>query len=108
MCSSFCPHITEELWEKLGNKDFISNAEWPKGKIVKQEISQNNPTSKIIEEIKSIQNKLNSSYEKIYVYVLPFELSSINQSKIKNTFKKDVTIFAVNDSKKYDPKNLPL
>ncbi|MBT3642925.1 leucine--tRNA ligase [archaeon] len=105
LCSSFCPHITEELWEKLGNKDFISNAEWPKGKIVKQEISQNNPTSKIIEEIKSIQNKLNSSYEKIYVYVLPFELSSINQSKIKNTFKKDVTIFAVNDSKKYDPKN---
>ncbi len=26
----FCPHITEELWEKLGNKSFISLASWPK------------------------------------------------------------------------------
>lgn len=23
------PHIAEELWEKLGNKEFISNASWP-------------------------------------------------------------------------------
>jgi len=26
----FCPHITEELWEKIGNKEFISSADWPK------------------------------------------------------------------------------
>ena len=26
----FCPHITEELWEKLGNEPFVSIAEWPK------------------------------------------------------------------------------
>ncbi len=26
----FCPHITEELWDKIGNKPFISLAEWPK------------------------------------------------------------------------------
>ena len=26
----FCPHITEELWEKLGNKDLISLSSWPK------------------------------------------------------------------------------
>ena len=24
------PHIAEELWERIGNKEFISNAEWPK------------------------------------------------------------------------------
>ncbi|MBT4869947.1 MAG: class I tRNA ligase family protein, partial [Candidatus Diapherotrites archaeon] len=28
--SPFCPHIAEELWEKIGNKPFISNAKWPK------------------------------------------------------------------------------
>ncbi|MDD5178148.1 MAG: leucine--tRNA ligase [Candidatus Nanoarchaeia archaeon] len=28
--SPFAPHITEELWEKLGNKEFISTAKWPK------------------------------------------------------------------------------
>ncbi len=25
----FCPHITEELWEKIGNEPFISLASWP-------------------------------------------------------------------------------
>ncbi len=28
--SPFCPHLAEELWEKIGNKPFISNSEWPK------------------------------------------------------------------------------
>jgi len=28
--SPFCPHIAEELWQKLGNKEFISLAKWPK------------------------------------------------------------------------------
>jgi leucyl-tRNA synthetase len=26
----FCPHLTEELWEKIGNKPFISLDSWPK------------------------------------------------------------------------------
>jgi len=26
----FCPHLSEELWEKIGNKPFISNTPWPK------------------------------------------------------------------------------
>jgi leucyl-tRNA synthetase len=26
----FCPHITEELWKKIGNKPFISKEKWPK------------------------------------------------------------------------------
>ncbi len=25
----FCPHITEEFWEKLGSRDFISLSKWP-------------------------------------------------------------------------------
>ncbi|MFC1768195.1 leucine--tRNA ligase [Nanoarchaeota archaeon] len=25
----FCPHITEELWEKIGNKPFLSQEKWP-------------------------------------------------------------------------------
>ncbi|MFC1696718.1 leucine--tRNA ligase [Nanoarchaeota archaeon] len=28
--SPFCPHVCEELWEKLGNKEFISQQKWPK------------------------------------------------------------------------------
>ncbi|MGM5484913.1 MAG: leucine--tRNA ligase [Nanobdellota archaeon] len=25
----FCPHLTEELWEKIGNEPYLSLAEWP-------------------------------------------------------------------------------
>ncbi|MBN2459244.1 leucine--tRNA ligase [Candidatus Woesearchaeota archaeon] len=31
LMAPFTPHIAEELWEKLGNKPFISNAKWPVG-----------------------------------------------------------------------------
>ena len=30
LMSPFTPHICEEMWSKLGNKDFISLAKWPK------------------------------------------------------------------------------
>ena len=30
LLNPFCPHLTEELWNKLGNKQFISNTNWPK------------------------------------------------------------------------------
>lgn len=30
LIAPFCPHISEELWQKLGYKEFISLAEWPK------------------------------------------------------------------------------
>jgi leucyl-tRNA synthetase len=29
MLTPFCPHLCEEIWEKLGHKDLISLAEWP-------------------------------------------------------------------------------
>jgi len=29
LISPFTPHLAEELWEKLGNKGFISTAKWP-------------------------------------------------------------------------------
>lgn len=30
LLSPFCPHTAEELWEKIGNAEFISREEWPK------------------------------------------------------------------------------
>ncbi|MDP7457405.1 MAG: leucine--tRNA ligase [Candidatus Woesearchaeota archaeon] len=35
LIAPFAPHIAEELWEKLGNKKFISLAAWPKADIKK-------------------------------------------------------------------------
>ena len=36
LLSPFCPHIAEELWEKIGMKGFISVAEWPKYEEIKE------------------------------------------------------------------------
>ena len=35
LLNPFCPHLTEELWEKIGNKQFISNTNWPKPNLKK-------------------------------------------------------------------------
>jgi len=29
LLNPFCPHVTEEMWEKLGNKKYVSLAKWP-------------------------------------------------------------------------------
>ena len=29
MVAPFAPHIAEELWEKMGQSGFVSNAKWP-------------------------------------------------------------------------------
>ena len=30
ICHPLAPHLTQELWEELGNKDYVTFAEWPK------------------------------------------------------------------------------
>lgn len=30
MLNPICPHITEEWWEQIGNKEFVSTSSWPK------------------------------------------------------------------------------
>lgn len=29
MISPFAPHISEQLWEMLNNKEYVFNAKWP-------------------------------------------------------------------------------
>jgi leucyl-tRNA synthetase len=50
----FCPHITEELWHKLDQKEFISLAKWPKYDI-----------SKIDEKIDALEEMINQIQEDV-------------------------------------------
>ena len=108
----FCPHITEELWEKIGNKGFISLEEWPVSddkKIDSKFDKQEEAMEKVIEDILNIQKIVEARGEKkqkVYVYVLPNEKEFYNVSEIKTRVGKDVKVFAVNDAKKYDPKGI--
>jgi len=97
----FCPHITEELWEKIGNKSFISLAKWPvadEKKIDESFEKQEEFVKKLKSDIEQIKKLTKKKNPKVYVYVLPNEL------KIYVGIK-EINLFAVNDKKKYDPEN---
>jgi len=104
----FCPHITEEFWEKLGNKNFLSLEKWPKAnkkKINKFFEKQDQEIEKLISDINQIL-KLVKNKDKIYVYVLPNEKELYDEELINKKFEKNVSIFTVNDKNKYDPSNM--
>lgn len=100
-----CPHIAEELWKKLGHKDFISTSDWPTydEKKLKVEKKEENLGEKISERVKEILEKI--SGEKVFVYVMPFEIGKIDEKEVSEAVGKEVRIFATNDMKKYDPQN---
>ncbi len=107
LLNPFCPHITEELWEKLGNKGFISNSVWPKSEEIKiKENLKKDLYEKAIENVFEVVKKVETRGEKIskvYLYVLPFELEKYNPENLKKKFGKEVFIYRVNDAKKHDP-----
>ncbi len=106
LLSPICPHITEDLWAKLGNKNFISVSSWPKvdtKKIIGKRLVGVDLNSKIVDRIKEI---VKENTEKVYVYVMPFELGKVDADKISKKVGRDVGVYAVNDSDKHDPENM--
>ncbi|MEM3074400.1 MAG: leucine--tRNA ligase [Candidatus Pacearchaeota archaeon] len=106
----FCPHITEELNEKLGNKKPIYLSDWPiSEKIDESLLKAEKELEKTIEDITHIINLIkvreNKEPSKIYIYVIPNEVKNYNEEQIKNRFNKEVKIYSVNDKNKYDPLN---
>ncbi|MEK6906588.1 MAG: leucine--tRNA ligase [Nanoarchaeota archaeon] len=110
----FCPHITEELWHKIGNKTFISLEKWPvadESKIDELLEKQEQAVEKLAEDINHIVNlvkeKQNKIVTKSFIYVLPTEMNNYKESLdlIKKKTNTEVTIFAVNDKSKHDPEN---
>ncbi|PJE81629.1 leucine--tRNA ligase [Candidatus Pacearchaeota archaeon CG10_big_fil_rev_8_21_14_0_10_32_42] len=105
--SPFCPHITEELWEKLGNKNFISISLWPEYKEMKMVKKVNEDlNSKYMDFALNVIRRFEENGEKIvriYFYVVPFEMNKINQNRLEKGLKKKVFVYSVQDKKKHDP-----
>jgi len=111
----FCPHITEELWEKIGNnptgKKFISLAEWPKAdesKINLQYEKEEKNAKQLASDINNIYRLMKSKggkASKVYVYVIPNEKQGYldNLELIKRSVELEIHIYAVNEKDKYDP-----
>ncbi len=108
LLSPFCPHISEELWESIGNKPFISLQPWPKveeNKIDKNLEEQEQTEENLISDIRNILNLIKNDAKNIYIYVLPTELKNYNEKKLTEKLEKTIKVFAVNDKNKYDPEN---
>jgi leucyl-tRNA synthetase len=109
LLNPFCPHITEEIWEKIGCKGFISLAKWPvadEKKIDNNLEKQEQAVEKLAEDINNIL-KIVKNKKNVYVYVLPNEKEFYFEDLdiLKKKINLDVKLFAVNDKDKYDPEN---
>lgn len=109
LISPFCPHIAEELWERIGKKGFVSLAEWPKcdeskidEKLEEAEKINDKTISDILNVISIVKSK-GGKAERVYLYVLPNELENFNIQSIEKRVGLETKIFAVNDKAKYDP-----
>jgi leucyl-tRNA synthetase len=112
LLAPFCPHIAEEIWQKIGNnrtgKDFISVAEWPEAEKVEMKKDKANLTDKIIFNVSEVLKRIETKQkvDKIYLYVMPFEIDKIEKGKIEKAFGKKTEVFSVSDNKKYDPQGM--
>jgi leucyl-tRNA synthetase len=108
LLNPICPHITEEIWEKIGEKGFISISVWPKFdenklKIKKKEIDLNSKIGENVGEmIKKLEEK-GTKIEKVYLYVIPFELSKYQKDILEKIWGKKVEIYSVKNEEKHDP-----
>jgi leucyl-tRNA synthetase len=109
MLHPICPHITEELWEKINCKGFIVTSDWPKFEEQKIDVNIEKQEEVVERLVKDIVNILQivKDKNKIFVYVLPNEknIYDDNKKEIEKRVGKEIEIFAVNDKDKYDPEN---
>ena len=105
----FCPHITEEFWQQIGNKSFISLEKWPvtdEKKIDQNLERQEQEVENLIKDINHVKEIIKIRPKKAFVYVLPGEKAYVeNLDTIKKRTGLDILIYSVNDKGKYDPEN---
>jgi len=109
MLHIYCPFFTEELWEKIGGKGFISFSDWPsvdEKKIDDNLERQEQAVGNLILDVSRIL-ELVEGKSKAFVYCLPNELNHYNANldDIKKRVGVEVEVWAVNDKKKHDPEN---
>jgi leucyl-tRNA synthetase len=110
LLSPFCPHITEELYEKLGNNDFISTSSWPKfdSNKIKKKGEGIDFNEKVISSLRNVFEKIGTKADevkKIYLYTIPMDLEKIDSKKLGKEFGKEIFVFATNNKEKHDPEN---
>jgi len=111
--SVFCPHVGEELFEKVGGKGFVSLSDWPvcdekkiDEKSEKEEQQVDSVVGDIMNILKILREKQGKEGENVYLYVMPNEVEIYSSERLSSRVGRPVKVFAVNDKDKHDPKGL--
>jgi len=86
-----CPHITEELWEKLGNKNLLTISEWPKydeSKIDEKAEMAEEITKDIVQDIKNVMAFAKIEKPKKITLIISDKWKYKFYSKFKEAFEK--------------------
>lgn len=109
MLCPFVPHIAEEMWEKLGQKDFISLEKWPKydsSKIDESAEQMDEMVSSVISDISSVLELIKKKPNKIKLIISPkwkFDFFKKFKEEVEKTrnISDLMSIFMASDLKKY-------
>ena len=104
MMQPITPHLAEELWSKIGKKEFVSLQPWPKHKAKKFEDTEE-VLKNTMNDIRRLVQLVKKQLKKATIYVIPKELSLYKEANdfLSKELRLEVTIFASNDKKAHDP-----
>ncbi len=113
MLHIYCPFVTEELWNKIGKKGYISLGKWPtydEKKIDEKMEREEEDIENLIGDLNNILRIIKEKGEKktrASIYVLPAEKENYlsNIGIIEKRTGVGVNVYAVNDKDKHDPEN---
>lgn len=108
MFSLFCPHLCEELWNRLGNRNLISLSEWPKydkKKINEEFEKEEEYIEKVKSDILNIRKLISKEPKKLYIYSIPPEKNALQENKdvFERALNVKAEIYAVNEKNIKDP-----
>ena len=91
MLAPLIPHIAEELWEKLGNKDLVSLKEWPSHdeSLIDENLeAQDDLISDVVADIRQVQKLAKIEAKKITIIVASkwkYDLFTLLKKKLEET-----------------------
>ena len=85
-----------EEWPKVDEKKIDENIE-------KAEQAGEKTVADILNILKIVKERTEKEGKKVYLYVIPSEIGNYNAVELTRRIGLSVSVFAVNDKKKYDP-----
>ena len=103
------PHLSEEIYSKMGNKKILAKTEWPEVKLKfdKKEYEKGIQIEKLVSDIMNIKKLVNKKISNVYLYVIPpeYKLYSSILKVLESRLKLKIKLQISSSKDLYDPEN---